>query len=154
MLEEIRRPIRIDDWNRMVDEFNRLTKRVKALEDKIPEPEKEWVDLTYDKFLVNFDEFFREPGDYGFGTQVQMNIEDKQTYQYLKNIYVFDKDMIKDIEKLLSENKWINITVNINEKEISKKKVAIKWNVDKVDDEPKPKRKQWRPKKKKWWFGL
>ena len=147
MLEEIRRPIRIDDWNRMVDEFNRLTKRVKALEDKIPEPEKEWVDLTYDKFLVNFDEFFREPGDYEFGTQIQMNIEDKQTYQYLKNIYVFDKDMIKDIEKLLSENKWINVTVNINEKEISKKKVAIKKNVAKVDDEPKPKKK-----KKKGWF--
>jgi hypothetical protein len=105
MLEEIRRPIRIDDWNRMVDEFNKLTKRVKELEDRIPEPEKEWVDLTYDKFLVNFDEFFREPGDYIWGTQVQMNIEDKQTYQYLKNIYVFDKDMIKDIEKLLSENK-------------------------------------------------
>ena len=154
MLEEIRRPIRIDDWNRMVDEFNKLTKRVKELEDRIPEPEKEWVDLTYDKFLVNIDEFFREPGAYIWGTQVQMNIEDKQTYQYLKNIYVFDKDMIKDIEKLLSENKWINVTVNINEKEISTKKVAIKWNVDKVDDEPKPKKKQWRPKKKKWWFGL
>lgn len=154
MLEEIRRPIRIDDWNRMVDEFNKLTKRVKALEDKIPEPEKECVDLTYDKFLVNFDEFFREPGAYIWGTQVQMNIEDRQTYQYLKNIYIFDKDMIKDIEKLLSENKCINVTVNINEKEISTKKVAIKWNVDKVDDEPKPKRKQWRPKKKRWWFGL
>lgn len=154
MLEEIRRPIRIDDWNRMVDEFNKLTKRVKELEERIPEPEKEWVDLTYDKFLVNFDEFFREPGDYEFGEQIQMNIEDKQTYQYLKNIYVFDKDMMKDIEKLLSENKCINVTVNINEKEISTKKVAIKWNVDKVDDEPKPKKKQWRPKKKKWWFGL
>ena len=153
MLEEIRRPIRIDDWNRMVDEFNRLTKRVKALEDRIPEPEKEWVDLTYDKFLVNFDEFFREPGAYMWGTQVQMNIEDKQTYQYLKNIYVFDKDMIKDIEKLLSENKCINVIVNINEKEITQKKVAIKKNVDKVDDEPKPKKK-WRPKKKRWWFGI
>ena len=50
--------------------------------------------------------------------------------------------MIKDIEKLLSENKCINVTVNINEKEISTKKVAIKKNVDKVDDEPKPKKKQ------------
>lgn len=159
MLEEIRRPIRIDDWNRMVDEFNKLTKRVKELEERIPEPKKEWETLVYDKFLVNFDEFFREPGAYIWGTQVQMNIEDKQTYQYLKNIYVFDKDMMKDIEKLLSENKCINVTVNINEKEISTKKVAIKWNVDKVDvekepEEVKPKRKQGRPKKKRWWFWL
>ena len=105
MLEEIRRPIRIDDWNRMVDEFSRLEKRVKALEDKIPEPEKEWVNKTYDKFLVKFDEFFKEPGDYVFDSAVNIVIEDKQTYQYLQSIYVFDKQMIKDIEQVLSENK-------------------------------------------------
>lgn len=151
MLEEIRRPIRIDDWNRMVDEFSRLEKRVKALEDKIPEPEKEWVNKTYDKFLVKFDEFFKEPGDYVFDSAVNIVIEDKQTYQYLQSIYVFDKQMIKDIEQVLSENKWIVLTVNIKEKEITQKKVAIKKNVDKVKKEEKPKREY---KKKKWWFGL
>lgn len=151
MLEEIRRPIRIDDWNRMVDEFSRLEKRVKALEDKIPEPEKEWVNNTYDKFLVEFDEFFKEPGDYAFDSAINIVIEDKQTYQYLQSIYVFDKQMMKDIEQVLSENKWIVLTVNIKEKEITQKKVAIKKNVDKVKKEDKPKREY---KKKKWWFGL
>lgn len=151
MLEEIRRPIRIDDWNRMVDEFSRLEKRVKALEDKIPEPEKEWVNKTYDKFLVKFDEFFKEPGDYVFDSVVNIVIEDKQTYQYLQSIYVFDKQMMKDIEQALSEDKWIVLTVNIKEKEITQKKVAIKKDVVKVNKEEKPKKQS---RKKKWWFGL
>jgi hypothetical protein len=59
--------------------------------------------------------------------------------------------MMKDIEQVLSENKWIVLTVNIKEKEITQKKVAIKKNVDKVKKEEKPKREY---KKKKWWFGL
>lgn len=151
MLEEIRRPIRIDDWNRMVDEFSRLEKRVKALEDKIPEPEKEWVNKTYDKFLVKFDEFFKEPGDYVFDSVVNIVIEDKQTYQYLQSIYVFDKQMMKDIERALNEDKWIVLTVNIKEKEITQKKVAIKKDVVKVNKEEKPKKQS---RKKKWWFGL
>ena len=151
MLEEIRRPIRIDDWNRMVDEFSRLEKRVKALEDKIPEPEKEWVNKTYDKFLVKFDEFFKEPGDYVFDSVVNIVIEDKQTYQYLQSIYVFDKQMMKDIEQTLSEDKWIVLTVNIKEKEITQKKVAIKKDVVKVNKEEKPKKQS---RKNKWWFGL
>lgn len=151
MLEEIRRPIRIDDWNRMVDEFSRLEKRVRALEDKIPEPEKEWVNKTYDKFLVKFDEFFKEPGDYVFDSVVNIVIEDKQTYQYLQSIYVFDKQMMKDIEQALSEDKWIVLTVNIKEKEITQKKVAIKKDVVKVNKEEKPKKQS---RKKKWWFGL
>lgn len=151
MLEEIRRPIRIDDWNRMVDEFSRLEKRVRALEDKIPEPEKEWVNKTYDKFLVKFDEFFKEPGDYVFDSVVNIVIEDKQTYQYLQSIYVFDKQMMKDIEQTLSEDKWIVLTVNIKEKEITQKKVAIKKDVVKVNKEEKPKKQS---RKKKWWFSL
>ena len=151
MLEEIRRPIRIDDWNRMVDEFSRLEKRVKALEDKIPEPEKEWVELTYDKFLVKFDEFFKEPGDYEYWSTYIINIEDKQVFWYYKNIYVFDKQMVKDIDNLLSENKCVKAIVNIKEKEMTQKKVAIKKNVDKVKKDEKPKREY---KKKKWWFGL
>lgn len=151
MLEEIRRPIRIDDWNRMVDEFSRLEKRVRALEDKIPEPEKEWVNKTYDKFLVKFDEFFKEPGDYVFDSVVNIVIEDKQTYQYLQSIYVFDKQMMKDIEQALSEDKWIVLTVNIKEKEITQKKVAIKKDVVKVNKEEKPKKQS---RKKKWWFSL
>ena len=145
MLEEIRRPIRIDDWNQMVIQFNKLEKRVIELEEKLKEqePPKVTEELVYDRFFESPDEFF-----------VWNDIICKEDYQLLSNLYAFDKEMKKDIDKMLSENKNIHLIVNIDEKEISTKKVAIKWNVDKVDDEPKPKKKQWRPKKKKWWFGL
>lgn len=82
MLEEIRRPIRIDDWNRMTDQFNRLEKRVAELEERCPkqEPVKEWVELTYDRFLVSPNEFFREDCDDKFPIKVFETIEDRQTF--------------------------------------------------------------------------
>lgn len=158
MLEEIRRPIRIDDWNQMAIQFNKLEKRVIELEEKLKEqePPKVTEELVYDRFFESPDEFFvwDETVMYTFPFKIEEDIICKEGYDLLKNVYAFDKEIKKDIEKMLSENKNIHLIVNIDEKEISKKKVAIKWNVDKVDDEPMPKRKQWRPKKKKWWFGL
>ena len=158
MLEEIRRPIRIDDWNQMVIQFNKLEKRVIELEEKLKEqePPKVTEELVYDRFFESPDEFFvwNETVMYTFPFKIEEDIICKEDYQSLSNLYAFDKEIKKDIEKMLSENKNIHLIVNIDEKEISTKKVAIKWNVDKVDDEPKPKKKQWRPKKKKWWFGL
>ncbi len=158
MLEEIRRPIRIDDWNQMVIQFNKLEKRVIELEEKLKEqePPKVTEELVYDRFFESPDEFFvwNETVMYTFPFKIEEDIICKEDYQLLSNLYAFDKEMKKDIDKMLSENKNIHLIVNIDEKEISTKKVAIKWNVDKVDDEPKPKKKQWRPKKKKWWFGL
>ena len=158
MLEEIRRPIRIDDWNQMVIQFNKLEKRVTELEEKLKEqePPKVTEELVYDRFFESPDEFFvwDETVMYTFPFKIEEDIICKEDYQSLSNLYAFDKEIKKDIEKMLSENKNIHLIVNIDEKEISKKKVAIKWNVDKVDDEPKSKKKQWRPKKKRWWFGL
>lgn len=158
MLEEIRRPIRIDDWNQMAIQFNKLEKRVIELEEKLKEqePPKVTEELVYDRFFESPDEFFLwdETVMYTFPFKIEEDIICKEGYQSLSNLYAFDKEIKKDIEKMLSENKNIHLIVNIDEKEISKKKVAIKWNVDKVDDEPKPKKKQWRPKKKRWWFGL
>ena len=158
MLEEIRRPIRIDDWNQMVIHFNKLEKRVIELEEKLKEqePPKVTEELVYDRFFESPDEFsvWNETVMYTFPFKIEEDIICKEDYQLLSNLYAFDKEMKKDIDKMLSENKNIHLIVNIDEKEISTKKVAIKWNVDKVDDEPKPKKKQWRPKKKKWWFGL
>lgn len=157
MLEEIRRPIRIDDWNQMVIQFNKLEKRVIELEEKLKEqePPKVTEELVYDRFFESPDEFFvwDETVMYTFPFKIEEDIISKEGYDLLKNVYAFDKEIKKDIEEMLSENKNIHLIVNIDEKEISKKKVAIKWNVDKVDDEPKSKKK-WRPKKKRWWFGL
>ncbi|WP_173431924.1 hypothetical protein [Sharpea azabuensis] len=60
MLEEIRRPIRIDDWNQMVIQFNKLEKRVIELEEKLKEqePPKVTEELVYDRFFESPDEFF------------------------------------------------------------------------------------------------
>jgi hypothetical protein len=60
MLEEIRRPIRIDDWNQMVIQFNKLEKRVVELEEKLKEqePPKVTEELVYDRFFESPDEFF------------------------------------------------------------------------------------------------
>lgn len=49
--------------------------------------------------------------------------------------------MLYDIDKYLAEGKCISLTVNLNEEEINKKKVEIKENTVKVEDEPKPKKK-------------
>lgn len=142
----------------MVIQFNKLEKRVAELEEKLKEqePPKVTEELVYDRFFESPDEFFvwDETVMYTFPFKIEEDIICKEDYQSLNNLYAFDKEIKKDIEKMLSENKNIHLIVNIDEKEISTKKVAIKWNVDKVDDEPKPKRKQWRPKKKRWWFGL
>ena len=142
----------------MVIQFNKLEKRVTELEEKLKEqePPKVTEELVYDRFFESPDEFFvwDETVMYTFPFKIEEDIICKEDYQSLSNLYAFDKEIKKDIEKMLSENKNIHLIVNIDEKEISKKKVAIKWNVDKVDDEPKSKKKQWRPKKKRWWFGL
>ena len=142
----------------MVIQFNKLEKRVTELEEKLKEqePPKVTEELVYDRFFESPDEFFVWDGTvmYTFPFKIEEDIICKEDYQSLSNLYAFDKEIKKDIEKMLSENKNIHLIVNIDEKEISKKKVAIKWNVDKVDDEPKSKKKQWRPKKKRWWFGL
>ena len=60
MLEEIRRPIRIDDWNQMVIQFNKPEKRVIELEEKLKEqePPKVTEELVYDRFFESPDEFF------------------------------------------------------------------------------------------------
>lgn len=162
MLNELRRPIRIDDWNQMIIQFNRLEKLVNEVISEIEamKPPRPVVELVYNKFLFKPDDFFREEGCmYQFPFTITEDIEDRQQYQLLKNFYVFDKDMMQDIEKELSENKIVHLIVNINEKEKSTKKVAIKGNVDNLEIEPelkedKPKRKQGRPKKKRWWFGI
>ena len=158
MLDEIRRPIRIDDWNQMTVQFNKLEKRVAELEEKLKEqePPKVTEELVYDRFFKTPDEFFvwDETVMYTFPFKIEEDIICREGYDLLKNVYVFDKEIKKDIEQMLSENKNIHLIVNIDEKEDSTKKVAIKKNSIKVDDEPKPERKQWRPKKKKWWFGL
>ncbi len=142
----------------MVIQFNKLEKRVAELEEKLKEqePPKVTEELVYDRFFESPDEFFvwDETVMYNFPFKIEEDIISKEEYDLLKNVYAFDKEIKKDIEEILSENKNIHLIVNIDEKEISKKKVAIKWNVDKVDDKPTPKKKQWRPKKKKWWFGL
>lgn len=90
---------------------------------------------------------------YTFPFQITEEIEDRQDFWLLKNVYIFDKEMLYDIDKYLTEGKCIRLIVNINELEINQKKVEIKENTVKVEDEPKPKKK-WRPKKKKGWFGL
>ena len=60
MLDEIRRPIRIDDWNQMTVQFNKLEKRVAELEEKLKEqePPKVTEELVYDRFFKTPDEFF------------------------------------------------------------------------------------------------
>lgn len=141
----------------MVIQFNKLEKRVAELEEKLKEqePPKVTEELVYDRFFESPDEFFVWDATvmYTFPFKIEEDIISKEGYDLLKNVYAFDKEIKKDIEEMLSENKNIHLIVNIDEKEISKKKVAIKWNVDKVDNEPKSKKK-WRPKKKRWWFGL
>ena len=78
---------------------------------------------------------------YTFPFKIEEDIICQEGYELLKNVYVFDKEMKKDIEKMLSENKNIHLIVNINEQENSTKKVAIKKNSVKVDGETKPKKK-------------
>ncbi|WP_173431923.1 hypothetical protein [Sharpea azabuensis] len=63
---------------------------------------------------------------YTFPFKIEEDIICKEDYQLLSNLYAFDKEMKKDIDKMLSENKNIHLIVNIDEKEISTKKVAIK----------------------------
>lgn len=154
MLEEIRRPMRIDDWNQMTIQFNKLEKRVAELERKLKEqePPKVIEELVYDRFFKTPDEFFvwDEEVMYTFPFKIEEDIISKEWYELLKNVYVFDKDMKKGIEKMLSENKNIHFIVNIDEQEDSTKKVEIKKNSVKVDGETKPKKKY----KKKWWFDL
>lgn len=154
MLDEIRRPIRIDDWNQMTVQFNKLEKRVAELEKKLKEqePPKVTEELVYDRFFKTPDEFFvwDETVMYTFPFKIEEDIICQEGYELLKNVYVFDKEMEKDIEKMLSENKNIHLIVNINEQEDSTKKVAIKKNSVKVDGETKPKKKY----KKRWWFDF
>ena len=154
MLDEIRRPMRIDDWNQMTVQFNKLEKRVAELEKKLKEqePPKVTEELVYDRFFKTPDEFFvwDETVMYTFPFKIEEDIICQEGYELLKNVYIFDEEMKKDIEKMLSENKNIHFIVNIDEQEDSTKKVAIKKNSVKVDGETKPKKKY----KKKWWFGL
>lgn len=154
MLDEIRRPIRIDDWNQMTVQFNKLEKRVAELEKKLKEqePPKVTEELVYNRFFKTPDEFFvwDETVMYAFPFKIEEDIICQEGYELLKNVYAFDKEMEKDIEKMLSENKNIHLIVNINEQEDSTKKVAIKKNSVKVDGETKPKKKY----KKRWWFDF
>ena len=129
MLEEIRRPIRIDDWNQMVIQFNKLEKRVIELEEKLKEqePPKVTEELVYDRFFESPDEFFvwDETVMYNFPFKIEEDIISKEWYDLLKNVYAFDKEIKKLRTRLQKVGRNIKTINKSNESIVSVKSPLV-----------------------------